>query len=217
MPVASWVRSVWSMTSAARAWRPSSGLSRPRVPAMSRSMRGGTWRGALVRPAATWTAAASWLKVRLSGPPISRIRPRVAGSVMACSTRAATSVTETKLRGLFPWPKTTGRPERAAVWLSRSIQSRSAGRLVRGRGSGPGPAALARPAGPPGQYPAGRCRRRAGSPWAAWLDLPADGRVGVLAIFLDRFEVETGPVCEAVSHAEDHHAAHEVPGAVGPG
>ena len=45
------------------------------------------------------------------------------GSVMARSTTAATSMTETKLMGLSPWPKTRGRPERAAVCSSRSIHS----------------------------------------------------------------------------------------------
>jgi hypothetical protein len=91
---------------------------------MSRSASGGTWRGALVRPAAAWIAAASWLKVRFSGPPIWSMRPRAAGSVTACSTSAATSVTETKLIGLSPRPKTTGRPERAAVWLARRSTAR---------------------------------------------------------------------------------------------
>src|ERR1035437_7779793 len=40
------------MMSAARAWRPISGLTRPTVPAMSRKTAGGRWRGALVGPAA---------------------------------------------------------------------------------------------------------------------------------------------------------------------
>ena len=123
MGVASKVRSVRSIAKAARVCRASCGLSRPMVLAVSRSIAGGTWRGEPVRPSAVWTAAASWLKLRLSGPPISRVWPREPGSVTTWSIRAATSATETKLTGLSPRPNTSGRPDRAAVWRSRSTHS----------------------------------------------------------------------------------------------
>ena len=63
------------------------------------------------RPVVSCRMATSSLKVRLSGPPSSRIWLRWPGSVTARSTRAATSVADTKLTGLSPRPNTRIFPE----------------------------------------------------------------------------------------------------------
>src|SRR5271166_1130453 len=100
-----------SMASAAWAWRASAGLVATVTRAITCRAGRGMCRTVPWRPVLCCRMAASWLNVRLSGPPSSRTWPRRPGSVTVSSMRAATSAAETKLTGLSPRPNTRIFPE----------------------------------------------------------------------------------------------------------
>ena len=117
------VKSMLSIVMAARICRARFGWTGRSTAARRRKIARGTCRAVAVRRDACCNPAASSLNDRFCGPPISNVAPRVDGSITARSTRAATSETDTKLIGLAPRPKMTGRPDVAAVWSSRSSQN----------------------------------------------------------------------------------------------
>src|SRR6516162_5692004 len=100
---------------APRAWRASAGLITAVIQAIPCRAGRGMCRTGAWCPVVSCRMVATWLKVRLSGPPISSTWPRRPGAVTARSTRAATSVAETKLTGLSPRPNTTIFPEVSSI------------------------------------------------------------------------------------------------------
>ena len=109
------VMSMVSMASAARAWRASAGLVAAVSHAIIWRAGRGMCRTAPRHPVACCKMAATWLKVRLSGPPSSRTWLCRPGRVAAWLTSAATSVAETKLTGLSPFPNTGIFPDERRV------------------------------------------------------------------------------------------------------
>jgi len=99
------------MTRAARAWRASAGFGTALAMAINLRTGRGMCRTEPQSLVSSCTMAASWLKVRSSGPPSSRTRSRRLAPVATCVIRAATSVAETKLTGLSPRPNTRIFPE----------------------------------------------------------------------------------------------------------